>query len=159
VTGWTSPQWDGSQGMATPQDPNHGYPYQCVGDEPFYIQAAAWSPDDATVYIGTTGYHPNGWPIGNSPRPGLCDAAAAPPRTQGQVLCKWTDSTGRGSLCAAAADNAAAYFGGHERWSMNPNGCDSWGGPGPEVKAPGVEGLDPATGNLMLNSQGTALYT
>src|SRR5262249_9871632 len=47
VTGWTSPQWDGSQGMATPQDPNHGYPYQCVGDEPFYIQAAAWSADDA----------------------------------------------------------------------------------------------------------------
>ncbi len=46
VTAWTSPQWDGSQGEATPQNPNNGYPYQCATVEPFYIQAAAWSPDD-----------------------------------------------------------------------------------------------------------------
>jgi len=46
VTGWTSPQFDGS---------SSAYPYQCATVEPFYIQAAAWSPDDSTVYIGTTG--------------------------------------------------------------------------------------------------------
>jgi hypothetical protein len=40
VTGWTSPEWDGS---------NPAYPYECYAGEPFYIQAAAWSPDDSTV--------------------------------------------------------------------------------------------------------------
>ncbi len=65
VTAWTSPEWDGSQGEATPSDPTHGYPYECATNEPYYIQAAAWSPDDSTVYIGTTGYHPNGWPTGD----------------------------------------------------------------------------------------------
>src|SRR5262249_38290740 len=49
VTGWTSPEWDGSDA---------GYPYQCALNESFYIRAAAWSPDDSTVYISTTGYHP-----------------------------------------------------------------------------------------------------
>ena len=45
------------------------------------MQAAAWSPDDSTVYIATTGYHPNGLRPG-PPRTGLCDAAAAFPATQ-----------------------------------------------------------------------------
>ena len=80
VTAWTSPQCDGSQGLATPQDPNNGYPYQCATVEPFYIQAAAWSPDDSTVYIATTGYHPNGWPIGATPRNGLSRRRGRVPR-------------------------------------------------------------------------------
>jgi hypothetical protein len=157
VTAWTSPQWDGSQGEATPQNPNNGYPYQCATNEPFYIQAAAWSPDDSTVYIGTTGYHPNGWPTGSYPRTGLCDAAAAFPATQGTVLSQWINYTGCDSLYAAAADSGAAYFAGHERWSMNPGGCDTQG-PGAYV-APGIEGLVTSSGNLLLNAQGTALYT
>jgi hypothetical protein len=157
VTGWTSPQWDGSQGEATPKNPNNGYPYQCATVEPFYIQAAAWSPDDSTVYIATTGYHPNGWPTGSSPRTGLCDAAAAFPATQTSVLSEWINYTGCDSLYSAAADAGAAYFGGHERWSMNPNGCD-FQGPG-AFAAPGIEGLTPGTGSLLLNQGGTALYT
>lgn len=157
VTAWTSPQWDGSAGEATPQNPNNGYPYQCATVEPFYIQAAAWSPDDSTIYIGTTGYHPNGWPTGSYPRNGLCDAAAAFPSTQGTVLSKWINYTGCDSLYAAAADGGAAYFAGHERYSMNPDGCD-FQGPG-AYAAPGIEGLHPSTGDLLLNSQGTALYT
>jgi hypothetical protein len=157
VTGWTSPQWDGSQGEATPKNPNNGYPYECATVEPFYIQAAAWSPDDSTVYIGTTGYHPNGWPTGSAPRTGLCDAAAAFPATQTSVLSEWINYTGCDSLYAAAADGGAAYFAGHERWSMNPNGCDNQG-PGAFV-APGIEGLTPGTGSLLLNQGGTALYT
>jgi hypothetical protein len=67
-----------------------------------------------------------------------------------------------GSFPAAetqAADTGAAHFGGHERWSQNPNGCDSQGHNPVGIAAPGMEGLDPATGNLLLNSQGTALYT
>jgi hypothetical protein len=159
VTGWTSPQWDGSQGEATPQDPNNGYPYQCATVEPFYIQAASWSPDDSTVYIATTGYHPNGWPTGNTPRNGLCDAAAAFPSTQASVLSEWINYTGCDSLFATAADAGAAYFGGHERWSSNPNGCDFQGSNPTGIVAPGIEGLDPAAGSTLLNSQGTALYT
>jgi hypothetical protein len=157
VTGWTSPQFDGSQGEATPQNPNNGYPYECATVEPFYIQAAAWSPDDSTVYIGTTGYHPNGWPTGGSPRNGLCDAAASFPSTQQSVLSNWINYTGCDSLYAAAADAGAAYFAGHERWSMNTNGCDFLGSGG--AASPGIEGLNTGSGSLLLNGQSTALYT
>ena len=141
VTGWTSPEWDGSQGEATPSDPTNGYPYECATVEPFYIQAAAWSPDDSTIYIGTTGYHPNDWPTGATPRNGLCDAAAAFPATQTSVLHTWVNYTGCDSLYSAAADASTAYFAGHERWSKNPNDCDAQG-PG-AVSAPGMEGLSP----------------
>src|SRR5262249_39879402 len=47
LTAWTSPEFDGSAGNI---DQQGGFPYQCVDSEPFYIQSAAWSPDDATVY-------------------------------------------------------------------------------------------------------------
>jgi hypothetical protein len=157
VTGWTSPEWDGSLGEATPSDPT-GYPYQCVGNEPFYIQAAAWSPTDSTIYIGTTGYHPNNWPTGATARNGLCDAAAAfpatvnPPAQNGQpgyVLHTWVNYTGCDSLYSAAADASTAYFGGHERWSENPDNCDA---PGPTtINAPGFEGLSPTDGHLTFN--------
>jgi hypothetical protein len=149
VTAWTSPEWDGSQGEATPSNPTNGYPYECATVEPFYIQAAAWSPDDSTIYIGTTGYHPNGWPVGATLRNGLCDAGAAFPATQTSVLHEWVNYTGCDSLYAAAADASTAYFGGHERWSSNPNDCDG-AGPG-AVAAPGMEGLSATTGLLTFN--------
>jgi hypothetical protein len=147
VTGWTSPEFDGS---------SSAYPYQCATIEPFYIQAAAWSPDDSTVYIGTTGYHPNGYPVGATPRTGLCDAAAAFPATQTSVLANWVNYTGCDSLYSAAADANAVYFAGHERYSMNPDDCDALGTNG--YNAPGMEGLDPANGNLYVNTAGTAGY-
>lgn len=156
VTGWTSPQWDGSQGEATPAHPHQGYPYQCATFEPFYIQAASWSPDDSTVYLADTGYEANNWPTSGR-RMGLCDAAAAFPSTQAAVYSEWINYTGCDSLFSTAADASAAYFGGHERYSMNTYGCDSLGPGG--YAAPGMEGLIPASGNLMLNSSGTALYT
>jgi hypothetical protein len=149
VTAWTSPEWDGSLGEATPSDPTNGYPYECATNEPFYIQAAAWSPTDSTIYIGTTGYHPNNWPVGNTVRNGLCDAAAAFPATQGTVLHTWVNYTGCDSLYSAAADASTAYFGGHERWSMNPDDCDAQG-PG-AVNAAGFEGLSPTDGHLTFN--------
>jgi hypothetical protein len=149
VTAWTSPEWDGSAGEATPASPTTGYPYECATVEPFYIQAAAWSPDDSTIYIGTTGYHPNGWPVGKTPRNGLCDAAAAFPATQTQVLHTWVNYTGCDSLYSAAADASTAYFGGHERWSSNPSACDSAGTGA--VAAPGFEGLSASSGVLTFN--------
>jgi hypothetical protein len=147
VTGWTSPEFDGS---------SSAYPYECATVEPFYIQAAAWSPDDSTVYIGTTGYHPNGYPVGATPRTGLCDAAAAFPATQTSVLHEWVNYTGCDSLYSAAADANAAYFAGHERYSMNPGDCDALGTNG--YNAPGMEGLDPANGNLYTSADGTVGY-
>ena len=147
VTGWTSPEFDGS---------NPAYPYQCAGVEPFYVQAAAWSPDDSTIYIATTGYHPNGFPVGQTPRTGLCDVAAAFPATQTSVLHTWVNYTGCDSMYSAAADASGAYFGGHERYSMNSNDCDALGPGG--YNAPGMEGLDPANGNLYVTPDNSAGY-
>ncbi len=158
VTGWTSPEWDGSLGELSGSNPG-GYPYQCVANEPFYIQDAAWSGDDSTIYIGTTGYHPNGFPTGSYPRTGLCDAAAAFPATinpaqqqngrPGYVLHQWVNYTGCDSYYSVAADATTAYFAGHERWASNPRGCD-FAGPG-AVKAPGIVGLSPADGSVTYN--------
>jgi hypothetical protein len=148
VTGWTSPEWDGS-------DP--AQPYQCSFIEPFYLQAAAWSPDDSTIYVDSTGYKPWNLPAGTYPRSGPCDMAAAYPATQTSVTHEWINYTGCDSLYAAAADASAAYFGGHERWSQNPSDCDAQGPTA--VPDPGMEGLVPATGLDMLNSGGSGLYT
>jgi hypothetical protein len=153
VTAWTSPQWDGSAGEAVRTDKNNdytsGYPYECATNEPFYIQAAAWSPDDSTIYIGTTGYHPNGFLIGATPRNGLCDAAAAFPSTQAPVTSTWINYAGCDSLFAAAADASTAYFAGHERWSQNPSDCDAQGTGA--IPAAGFEGLAPTNGLLTFN--------
>jgi hypothetical protein len=155
VTGWTSPEFDGSDGNI---DQPGGYPYQCATVEPYYIQAAAWSADDSTVYIGDTGYHPWNEPVGETPRAGLCDAAAAFPATQTSVLHEWVNYTGCDSMYAAAADASAAYFAGHERWADNPSNCDA-AGPG-AIPAPGIAGMVPTTGALMTNPAGTAgLYS
>jgi hypothetical protein len=140
VTGWNVPEFNTN----------------CATIEPFYVQDGAWSPDGSSVYFGTTGYHPNGEPIGATPRTGPCDAALAFPTTQTSVSALWTNYPGCDSLYSAAADANAAYFGGHERWSENPSDCDAEG-PG-AYSAPGMEGVDPATGALYLNAAGTAGY-
>jgi len=140
VTGWTSPEFDGSRGNLP-----GGYPYQCYTQVAFYVRAAAWSPDDSRIYLADTGYHP--WNLSASgPRTGLCDSASAWPATQTPVLHLWVNYTGCDSLYSVAADPSTVYFGGHERWSENPNGCDS-AGPG-AIPAPGIEGLSPKNGAL-----------
>lgn len=138
VTGWTSPTLNIA---CTPQS--------------FWAHAAAWSPDDSTVYVATTGYHEPGTST-HGPRPAgsPCDTAMAFPATQASVSPRWINQTGCDSLYAAAADSQAAYFGGHERWSMNPNACDALGAGG--YTAPGIEGLNPANGALYVNSSGSA---
>jgi hypothetical protein len=148
VTGWTSPQWDGSD----PSDP-----YQCIPVEAFYIRAAAWSPDDQTIYIATTGYHPLNLPTGSYPRSGLCDATAAFPATQAAVTDQWISYDGCYSLYSVAADASTVYVAGHPRYQDNPDGC-KFAGPG-AVADPGMAGLLPATGSVLLGSGGAALYT
>jgi hypothetical protein len=133
VTKWTSAEFNQS----------------CVSTEAFYVRAASWSPDDSTVYIGTTGFHLANW-NGSFPQTGLCDVAAAfPATTLASVSHKWINYTGCDSLYSTAADSTTAYFGGHERWSQNPSGCD-FAGPG-AISAPGMEGLSPSTGLLTFN--------
>jgi hypothetical protein len=133
VTPWTSSEFNGN----------------CATVEPFYVKGANWSPSDSVVYIATTGYHPNGMPVGATPRTGLCDAAAAFPATQAAVSHLWVNYTGCDSLYSTAADTSTAYFGGHQRWFDNPNDCDA-AGPG-AVSAPGMAGLNPATGAITFN--------
>jgi hypothetical protein len=123
VTGWTSPTFN-----------------IACSPQAFWARGGAWSPDDSTVYVATTGYKEPGV-SGSGPRPAgsPCDVAMAFPATQASVSPKWINQTGCDSLYTAAADSHAAYFGGHERWSMNPNACDALGPGG--YNAPGTEGL------------------
>jgi hypothetical protein len=118
----------------------------CVAHESFYVKGGAWSPDDATIYVATTGYKPPSGPgSGTSqPRAGLCDAAAAFRSTSGLVRHVWINYTGCDSYYAVAADTSNVYVGGHARWANNPNGCDA-AGPG-AVARPGIAGLNPSTG-------------
>ena len=133
VTGWTSRDFNS----------------HCVTDEPFYVQAASWSPDDSTVYIATTGRNYYDRPPNAFPLKGLCDVAAAFPATQSSILPIWKNYTGCDSLFSTAADADTAYFGGHERWSMNPDGCNYQGHGA--YNAPGMEGLSPTNGDLYLS--------
>ena len=159
LTGWTSPEFDGSDPNGT-LNPNDKY-FNCGASHPFYIHAAAWSPDDQTVYIADTGVKPIIWSTtGPFPIPGLCDAAAAFPATQSQVFSDWIAYDGCDSLYSAAADNGAVYVAGHNRWFNNQNACNK-AGPG-AIPDQGLAGLTPGPtgGSLILNSAGTAgLYS
>jgi hypothetical protein len=151
VTSWTSPRFDGSKGY-----PPKGYYYNCAKSEPFYVRDGAWSPDDKTIYLASTGFRP--FNANSVPLRGLCDSASAFSATGSPAAFKWTNYTGCDSLFTVAADANAAYFAGHERWSQNTNGCDK-AGPG-AIDAPGMEAVNRTTGHLLLNSLGTAgLYS
>jgi hypothetical protein len=65
VTGWTSPEFS----------------QHCYAKEAFYVRSAGWSPDDSTVYVADTGFHPINWKSG-TPLYGLCDTRrrSRPPR-------------------------------------------------------------------------------
>jgi hypothetical protein len=145
VTGWSSPRFDGGSGY-----PPEGYYYNCTGREPFYIRSAAWSPDDDTIYIATTGYRPWDYKSGY-PLLGLCDAAAAFTANQHFASLKWVNYTGCYSLYSVAADSHTAYFAGHELWSQSPDGCKTFRVDPRAISAPGFEGLSPVTGKLTFN--------
>jgi hypothetical protein len=157
LTGWTSPEFDGSDPNGT-LNPNDKY-FNCGTSHPFYIHAAAWSPDDQTIYVADTGVKAILW-NGTFPVVGLCDAAAAFPATQSQVFSDWIAYDGCDSLYSAAADDSAVYVAGHNRWFNNQNACNTEG-PG-AIPAPGLAGLTPGAsgGTLIRNSAGTAgLYS
>ena len=138
VTGWTSPDFN----------------QFCSTKHPFYVKAAAWSPNTPTVYVADTGKVPFNWnhqfPL--TP-PNLCDVVAALPSTQSSVSPMWTNYAGCDSFFSVAADSSAVYAGGHERWADNQNGCDSKGSGA--IPAKGMGGFTPSTGALITNSSGT----
>jgi hypothetical protein len=140
VTGWTSRAFAG----------------HCARDEPFYVRSASWSPGDGRIYLATTGRRAQGQHKDQYPLVGLCDAAVAFPATETTVKPLWINYTGCDSLYSTAADASTAYFGGHERWSMNSYGC-SFQGPG-SYNAVGMEGLSPFNGALYLNKTNSAGY-
>ncbi len=108
----------------------------CTSSEPLYAKGIAWSPDDLSIYIATTGYR------GASP---LCDATAKFSSTaSGNQTARWINLTGCDSLYSVVADDTNVYVGGHQRWLSNPKGCDS-AGPG-AVSRPGIGSLFAATG-------------
>jgi hypothetical protein len=157
LTGWTSPEFDGSDPNAT-LNPNDKY-FNCGASHPFYVHAAAWSPDDSEIYVADTGVKPILW-NGTFPLVGLCDAAAAFPATQAQVFSDWIAYDGCDSLYSVAADDSAVYVSGHNRWFNNQNQCNK-AGPG-AIPAPGLAGLTPGStgGSLILNAGETAgLYS
>lgn len=140
VTGWTSPEFN----------------QHCATTEPFYVRTAAWSSDDGTVYIATTGLHPNNWNH-TFPLTGLCDAAAAFPAGQTTQHHEWVNYTGCDSLYSAIANSRTVFVAGHPRWSENQNGCNH---PGEgSVRDVGLQGLTPANGQPQLNSNGSAVYS
>jgi hypothetical protein len=157
LTGWTSPEFDGSDPSGT-LNANDKY-FNCGDSHPFYIHAAAWSPDDQKIYLADTGVKPILW-NGTFPLVGLCDAAAAFPATQGQVFHDWIAYDGCDSLYSVAAGGDAVYVAGHNRWFNNQNQCNKVG-PG-AIPGPGLAGLTPGPtgGSLILNSASTAgLYS
>jgi hypothetical protein len=129
VTDWTSPEF-------------YGF---CQPEEQFWLRSAAWSPDDRTVYVATTGFRPAFGP----PNSALCDAAAAFPATHTFVRHLWINYTSCDSLFATAATSRVAFFAGHERWADNRFGCNERG-PG-AVDAPGMVGLSPRHGEVVWN--------
>jgi hypothetical protein len=153
LTGWTSPEFDGSDPNGT-LNPNDVY-FNCGASHPYYVRAAAWSPDNSTVYLADTGVHAILW-TGSPPLVGLCDAAAAFPATQTQVFSDWIQYDGCDSLYSAAADDYAVYVAGHDRWLNNQDACNK-AGPG-AIPDPGLAGLTPGAsgGSPILDSAGTA---
>lgn len=112
----------------------------CADSLPFYVQDAAYSPDDSVVYVATTGYK-----APSDPRhTGVCDAAAAYPNVATTVNHTWVNFAGCDSLLSVAADTSTVYIGGHQRWADNENGCDGAGSG--SVSRPGIGGLSPSTG-------------
>ena len=129
----------------------------CSTKHPFYVKAAAWSPDGTQVYVADTGLHLADWVQGTFPFTGPCDAVLAFSSAQTSGLThEWINYTGCDSLYSVAADDSAVYIGGHERWADNANACNK---PGPgAVPAQGMAGFTagPSGGSLLLNTAGTA---
>jgi hypothetical protein len=106
----------------------------CATVEQFYAQAAAFSPNEQTIYVAATGYK------GGSP---YCDAVSAFANTPAATNL-WINKTGGDSLYAVAASATDVYIAGHERWANNPYGSDSCGAGC--ISRPGLGDISPTTG-------------
>jgi hypothetical protein len=123
----------------------------CAYNQPLYVRAASWSPDDGSVFVAATGYKPATGPgyRTTDPRTGMCDSASAFPAVASEVAPRWINYTGCDSLYSTVAGENTVYFGGHERYADNPNGCNAKG-PG-ATSAPGMVGLSAADGSVVFD--------
>jgi hypothetical protein len=123
----------------------------CAYNQPYYVKAASWSPDDSTVYVAASGYKPATGPgyLTTDPRAGMCDSASAFPAVAGEVSRTWINYTGCDSLYSTIAAENTVYFGGHERYADNSRGCNARG-PG-ATSAPGMVGLSAANGSVVFD--------
>jgi hypothetical protein len=128
----------------------------CITEHPFYAYEAAWAPGDNEVYVATTGYHIYNW-NGDFPLPEPCDMALAFSADESSQTPTWANPTGCYSLFGVVADSFAVYVAGHPRYSENPDGCKK-AGPG-AIADDGLQGLNPANGDTLLNSSGQAMYS
>jgi hypothetical protein len=140
VTGWTAPILDD----------------YCGDTIPWYARAAAWSPNDVTVYFATTGVHLYNW-NGHYPLTGPCDAVLSFSADESSQSPQWINYAGCDSYYSIAADDSTVYAAGHIRWADNPDDCNA-AGPG-AVADPGLQGHNPANGAVELNSSGRPLYS
>ena len=108
VTGWTSSEFNG----------------HCATTEPFYVQAASWSPGR---FHHLHRYYGPPAPREEASRRTLRRRGGFSGEPQAAISHTWINYTGCDSLFSTAADGSTAYFAGHERWSMNPNGCNGQG--------------------------------
>lgn len=107
----------------------------CKDNEQFYARSAAFSRDEQTIYLASTGGE------GTSP---FCDALVAFTNTSPASV-KWINLTGRDSLYAVAAGSGDdVYIAGHERWADNQNGTDTCGAGC--VARPGIGDTSAASG-------------
>ena len=97
VTGWTSPEFDGSNSSYRTNAPRSSRSTSRPRPGRRTTRRST-SPPPATTRTAEPG---------NGPRTGLCDAAAAFPATQAPVLHKWVNYTGCDSLYSTAADATA----------------------------------------------------
>jgi hypothetical protein len=112
----------------------------CANSTPFYIQDAAWSPDDNTIYLGSTGLKPEG----TTGPGGLCDSVSAYPSSAVGVTKKWLNQTGCDSIYSVVADASSVYVGGHLRFLNNEGACNAQGRNA--VSRPGLGAVSAATG-------------
>jgi hypothetical protein len=124
----------------------------CSADEPFYVHAAAWSPDGKHVYTATTGYLPaNGaGSLETDTRSGPCDSVEAFSSKAAHVSHAWANYTGCDSLYSVAATSKTITAGGHQRWADNNDGCDD-DPTNTATLAQGMVGLAPGTGKVNYN--------
>lgn len=137
LTGWTTP----------------GFAQSCIKREAFWARGLAWSTDDSTAFVASTGFQlqPPRLPLS-----GMCDTLTAIPTKWSDNKPDWSNYTGCDSLYSVIEAGGVVFAGGHERWAQNRDGCNH-AGPG-AYDDPGLGGFNPSTGHVLARSRTSPDY-